>query len=268
MRTLVLAGLTMVTALAAIPADAQRLGPGSYRGVSPVARPAPIAGQQRWGGRVGGHWYGGTYAPGGWNAYRRPSRGYVLPRYWIAPTFYIGDYSRYGLSTPPQGYAWTRYYDDAVLADSYGRVWDSRSGLDWDGGGSAYAEGGAGGSASSYGYNESVSDGYGASYAEPGRGYDDTAPTYAPPPAPRESYGTTYSTGGQSAGGGYYRGGYYYPPATTTTVTIQSAPVETVTTTDYVEEATTTTSARRVYRAPVRKWRPRIRRSCGCGCCR
>lgn len=88
--------------------------------------------QPRWGGNVNGHWYAGMHAPGGWNAYRRPARGWTLPRYWIAPSFYIGDFNTYGLSTPPYGYSWSRYYDDAVLVDQRGRVWDSVGGIDWD----------------------------------------------------------------------------------------------------------------------------------------
>ena len=86
----------------------------------------------RWGGNTGGHWNGGVRAPGGWNAYRQPVRGYVLPRYWIAPTFYVTDYQRYSLRTPPQGYFWVRYYDDAVLTNQSGQVWDTVPGVAWD----------------------------------------------------------------------------------------------------------------------------------------
>ncbi|KQS01348.1 hypothetical protein ASG11_16820 [Sphingomonas sp. Leaf357] len=95
------------------------------------SRPGQVR-QPRWGGNVNGHWYAGMHAPGGWNAYRRPARGWTLPRYWIAPSFYIGDYTTYGLSTPPYGYSWSRYYDDAVLVDQRGRVWDSVGGIDWN----------------------------------------------------------------------------------------------------------------------------------------
>jgi Ni/Co efflux regulator RcnB len=94
--------------------------------------------QQRWGGDVNGHWYAGMHAPGGWNAYRHPARGWTLPRYWIAPSFYIGDFNSYGLSTPPYGYSWSRYYDDAVLVDQRGRVWDSVGGIDWNGNDDGY----------------------------------------------------------------------------------------------------------------------------------
>src|SRR3546814_2580957 len=36
------------------------------------------------------------------------------------------------LSVPPAGYGWSRYYDDAVLTDRYGRVYAYRSGIDWN----------------------------------------------------------------------------------------------------------------------------------------
>lgn len=72
---------------------------GGYR--RPVAAPA---GQSRWGSKVGGRWWGGANAPGGWSAYRRPYRGYALPRYWVAPRFYVTDWQGYGLSRPMPGY--------------------------------------------------------------------------------------------------------------------------------------------------------------------
>src|SRR3546814_13822817 len=65
-------------------------------------------------------------------SYRRPVSGFTLPRYWIQPTFHIANYPAYGLSVPPAGYGWSRYYDDAVLTDRYGRVYAYRSGIDWN----------------------------------------------------------------------------------------------------------------------------------------
>lgn len=86
----------------------------------------------RWGPRINGRWQAGGQAPGGWNAYRRPVVGFTLPRYWIQPTYFIGNYGSYGLPAPAAGYGWSRYYDDAVLTDRYGRVIDSRRGIAWD----------------------------------------------------------------------------------------------------------------------------------------
>ena len=75
----------------------------------------PGPGGDRWGS-----------VPGGWNAYRVPSYGYTLPRYWTAPSYYISDYRSFGLPSPASGFGWSRYYDDMVLTDSWGRVYDRR----------------------------------------------------------------------------------------------------------------------------------------------
>lgn len=85
----------------------------------------------RWGHRQSGRWYAGWSAPGGWGGYQRPVYGYVLPSYWTNPTYYIGNYGTYGLPAPAYGYGWSRYYDDAVMTDGYGRVYDYRSDIDW-----------------------------------------------------------------------------------------------------------------------------------------
>lgn len=97
-------------------------------------------GGHRWGPRHAGRWYAGWQAPGGWGAYRRPVYGYILPRYWINPAYYIGNYGAYGLPAPAYGYGWSRYYDDAVMTDRYGRVYDRRSDIDWDRHEGGYAE--------------------------------------------------------------------------------------------------------------------------------
>lgn len=107
--------------------------PGRPAGWNGNGRPPMIhGGQPRWGSKVSGRWWGGANAPGGWAAYRRPYRGYALPSYWIAPRFYISDWQSYGLTQPSYGYNWVRYYDDAVLVDGRGSVYDTRAGIDWD----------------------------------------------------------------------------------------------------------------------------------------
>ncbi|MDQ2879423.1 MAG: RcnB family protein [Pseudomonadota bacterium] len=211
--------------------------------------------RHNWGGMQNGRWSGGWNAPGGWNAYHRPSRGWRLPSYWIAPNFFIDDCAGYGLSAPPEGYRWSRYYDDAVLVDGGGQVWDSVGGMNWgDGDDGVYGD----------------DEGYGAGYPPPpggpGAGYGDyhhgRGPGYAPPPVRviqvppmTQGYTTVY------AGGVGYGGGYYYPPATTTVITIQSQPVvTTTTTTEYVTERTV---ARR-WAAPKRHWRPAPKPRCSC----
>jgi Ni/Co efflux regulator RcnB len=78
-----------------------------------------------------GNWHGGRNAPGGYASYRRPFRGFSMPSYWINPGFYINNYSSYGLRAPTNGYNWSRYYDDAVLTDRRGYVYDSVSNVPW-----------------------------------------------------------------------------------------------------------------------------------------
>lgn len=276
MRTSVLAALTMVTAFGPNAAEAQRIGypgasfpaPGAYPvqpGGPPVTLPAPPppgsqlypgqtdpGGASRWGGSVGGRWYGGTDAPGGWNAYHRPYRGWRMPSYWNSASFIIDDYADYGLFVPPSGYRWQRYYDDAVLLDPRGRVYDWRDGIDWNGGAaSAYAPGGSGyGGSSGYGYGYAED-----SYARSQQRRYVEQPDYAPlPPPSRHGAVTTYTTGGY---GGGYAGGY---GGGTTVVTIQPTETVTTTTTEYVEQ--TRYAPRHVYRAPKRIYRAKPRCSC------
>ena len=122
-------------ALAGTGAPAAMHRPGTVMPAPGVHAPRPAGhwnGAHRWGQRHNGRWLAGWHAPGGWNGYRRPVYGYVLPRYWVSPTYYIANYGAYGLPAPAYGYGWSRYYDDAVMTDRYGRVYDSRSNIDWD----------------------------------------------------------------------------------------------------------------------------------------
>jgi Ni/Co efflux regulator RcnB len=64
--------------------------------------------------------------------YRKPHRGFRLPRNFVRPSFFIGNFGYYGLSQPNHGYGWSRYYDDAVLTDRHGVVQDARYNVDWD----------------------------------------------------------------------------------------------------------------------------------------
>jgi len=160
MRTMFQAAILVPAILAAAPAVAQVGAPGAgYRGpgrvsVNPQRPNIPQPRMQqggrphiqqgnRWGGNINGRWSGGMRAPGGWSNYRRPSRGYQLDRYWMSSNFQIPDYYSYGLGAPANGYFWVRYYDDAVMVDSYGRVRDSVSDVQWGGASaSASASGG------------------------------------------------------------------------------------------------------------------------------
>ncbi|NML06453.1 RcnB family protein [Sphingomonas sp. G-3-2-10] len=242
----------------------------------------------RWGGHVNGRWWGGAQAPGGWNSYRRPSRGWSLPGYWMNSNFRIHDYGNWGLRAPSYGFYWVRYYDDAVLIDSRGRVQDWRDGISWDDDYAAYdnygTSYGAGGS-NSYAYSESNVSVGGIRQVDPNQYYDQApgyqtqapypggyaSPAVGAPPAvqvqPGYGYGNGYGYSSGYSGGGYYAGG------TTTTVVIQPAPVVTTTIIEEVieEEVVTTYVAPRrvVRRAPVRKYKPKPRpapRQCGCQC--
>lgn len=134
---------------------------------------------ERWGDHVAGRWSGGARAPGGWSAYRRPVRGWTLPSYWVAPDFYIPDFAVYGLSRPAPGQSWSRYYDDAVLIDDRGRIWDSVSGVEWD--------------------RDGRWDSYGAGYGDDGS-YDDRV-AYDGHYAPRRDTGVGGAVAGAVVGG-------------------------------------------------------------------
>lgn len=287
MRSLILASFLLSTAMALSPAAAQRLTPATPVAPVPVApsaaapagapyaRPAqlpapvvtpppprvepappppppPYSAQDqgpppppppppsRWRGGDQGRWDASERAPGGWQAYRRPARGYRLPGYWLRPDFVLGDFGYYGLPAPPYGYSWSRYYDDAVLIDGHGRVWDSASGVDWDRG---YGQPGPG-----YygGYQGGYQGGPVINYGAPRGGYSQTytAGAYGSPPAVT----------------------YVYPSSGITTVTVvQGPPVITTTTTEYVTEHVYHYAAKKVWRKPVRKWRPKpAPRKCSC----
>jgi Ni/Co efflux regulator RcnB len=76
-------------------------------------------------------WSGALNAPGGLSSYRSPVRGFVLPPYWTQPNFYIEDFARYGFAAPQDDFGWSRYFEDAVLTDSTGRVVDVVKDVDW-----------------------------------------------------------------------------------------------------------------------------------------
>jgi Ni/Co efflux regulator RcnB len=215
--------------------------------------------RSRWGNRVGGYWWAGVQAPGGWNGYSRVKRGKRIPNYWLSSNFTIGDWQLYGLMTPPAGYYWTRYYNDALLVDRYGVVYDGAYDLDWDRYDDGYAYEDSSGYASGSNFGNPA-PAFGADYDAPGYGgnssYYEQRADYRAVPPPALAPNIAYRGG--------YAGTYYTPPGTTTTIVIPGA-TTTTTTTEYITE-TYRPVARKVYRAPVRKWRPRIRCTCSCGC--
>ncbi len=64
-------------------------------------------------------------------AYRALHAGDQLPAYWRRDAFAITDHRRHGLPAPQPGERWSRYYDDAILIDTAGRVREARIGHDW-----------------------------------------------------------------------------------------------------------------------------------------
>ena len=213
MRRLLIASAGLV--LAGGPAAAQRPTPGASYAAPGAAMQAPMARPNRpgpnaarnaavqaptrtsstprtsrWGSKIGGRWWGGANAPGGWAGYRRPYRGLAVPSYWNTPRFYVSDWSNYGLAQPTQGYRWVRYYDDAVLIDSRGSVYDTASDVDWD---RADGDGYIVASPRDYARNDSV-------YSGPSeRGY--APPPFEDRPAPRRDTGLGGAAIGAVAGG-------------------------------------------------------------------
>ena len=57
----------------------------------------------RWGSKVGGRWWGGANAPGGWSAYRRPVRGWSHADLLEQRRASTSRLARYGLTQPPYG---------------------------------------------------------------------------------------------------------------------------------------------------------------------
>jgi len=157
--------------------------------------------------------------------FHRIDRGGVVPNRWWGPQFQVRNWRMYGFPQPFAGGRWIRYYDDALLIDGYGRVYDSRPGWDWDRYGERWSYGDDG--VPVYGDDGEMDGGYG--YAEryehremaPSpqvrqRVYVQQAPMMPPPPPPCMN----------TCGGGYgYGYGYGAGGVVVTETTITEAPV-------------------------------------------
>jgi Nickel/cobalt transporter regulator len=64
-------------------------------------------------------------------SYQRPSYGFQLPPQWMTSESYV-DYREFGLDRPAPGFGWSRYYNDMVLTDQWGRVYDVADPYDRD----------------------------------------------------------------------------------------------------------------------------------------
>lgn len=73
---------------------------------------------------------GPRYAwPRGYAYVRRPI-GYIMPRPFLAATYYYTAWATLGLAAPPANYQWVRYGPDLFLVDTLtGRVTDVRYGV-------------------------------------------------------------------------------------------------------------------------------------------
>jgi hypothetical protein len=93
---------------AAMPAPpvAGSMGTSDQRGASAVM-PAPMA----------------QNGPNHRLDYVRPAYGFQLPRQWMSPE-YVVDHREFDLDRPAPGFGWSRYYNDMVLTDQWGRVYD------------------------------------------------------------------------------------------------------------------------------------------------
>ncbi len=70
--------------------------------------------------------------------YQRPSYGFQLPQTWMSAEYAV-NYREHGLDRPAPGFGWSRYYNDMVLTDQWGRVYDVADGYDRGGrGGGRY----------------------------------------------------------------------------------------------------------------------------------
>ena len=288
MQRIILSGLALGAAALSMPAANAANGTTAVTVAAPATASVGRHGMtgrnvlpHRWGHRAGGRWHGG------FTVWRRPTIGFVLPRYWVQPAFFIPNYSAYGLAAPPYGYGWSRYYDDAVLTDRYGRILDSRSGIRRDAGKDSYRAGGHPHHDTPPprlpNYDYGVESDHGVTYrgdihpddmrdsdyrgtwtgtwtGEDGRTYSGTyegayrredTPTYAAPMLPYQGYQ-----------GGYYANGYYYPPPTVTTIVVH--PSVTTTTTTFIEEEVVHPAPRKTWKSKT-KWRAKGK-AAACAC--
>jgi Ni/Co efflux regulator RcnB len=209
--------------------------------------------------------------------YHRPEYGYQIPSEWTAPDYYISDFGSYGLSRPASGFGWSRYYDDAVLTDQWGRVYDWRDDVNWADHDERYAGGRGGYDRDERSYRDDRRDddrprdkrSRGKRYDYKGRwtGNWNGGPeqTYdgAWHGSVRPHWSGRSDNHGVSYGGGSYGSSYSYDGGgtTVTTVVIQSAaPVMTTREISY-----DVVSYVPIRKKIVRVWKPRPKPACVCG---
>lgn len=191
--------------------------------------------------------------------YHRPQYGYRIPDEWTAANYYIADVDDYDLPRPAAGFGWSRYYDDAVLTDQWGRVYDWRDDVNWADHDTRY-------------HDEDRRDGdrrdrtsrnkrYGYKGRWIGSWDGGSVQSYQGEwngsVRPHWSGGYDGGTRGSGYGASY---GYDGGGTIVTTVIVQTAPVMTTQTISYDEVSYVPVRAK-----AVRRWKPRPKPVCACG---
>ena len=94
---------------------------GGFRAHGGNFRRGGNRGFHRWGSHPGRNW-----------RHSRLRRGGNIHFFWFAPQFHVSNWGAYGFYAPGEDQRWVRYYDDAYLIDSHGRVMDERYGVNWN----------------------------------------------------------------------------------------------------------------------------------------
>ncbi|WBO23319.1 RcnB family protein [Sphingomonas abietis] len=233
---------------------------GGWQGGAPTSGDGYVAGGANAGGDMGpppGAWH---HAPPRWNGggdYQRPVRGWKVPRHYRDRDYVVSDWNGWGFGEPGPGMSWIRYYDDALLVDSAGRVVDCRYGVNWDGG---YRSGGGYAGRPGYGYPQGPG-GYGQPGGYPGRGGPPPGYGYPQPgtttyrAGPNTTVSTTVTPLGVPAV--YAAGGCGACGGTVVSVTPGMAVTTTTTTVDYQTVYKSVAVRRKAWKRPIRHYHPR-----------
>lgn len=220
MRTLMFMGLAASLAVAPVASESAPMAQRGWGSVPTIPLRPPVATTSG-----AGSWRGGLDRPQRVGRFR-PRAGFFMPSFFVSPTYFVADWWSYGLAEPGYGQRWVRYYDDAVLIDRRGYIYDTAPGVDWGGYGFGPDGGYRDGAFDDRYEDDAVSWGSGTYYARP------------------------------------YRGPVYYAPAGTTTMIVQNPPTVTTTTTTFVEEVAQATPRKAWKPRPKRTWKPRPTCTC------
>lgn len=205
-----------------------------------------------------------TRAMHGHGDYRRLERGKRLPHAYLDPSYTVSDWSDWGFAPPGPGMRWVRYYDDGLLIDADGRIVDACYGVAWERGPMRGPRGGFAGGPGRFPGAPGGPGIYpgGPGYPAPGvstyrAGPNTTVTTtvvQAPPPV---------IVGGPAVG---YAGGYggYVGGGTVISVTPGVAVTTTTTSTDYETIYKSVAVRQKMWRQPIRHYRPRCVHKTSC----